>query len=426
MPRVRVYKTESKKSKPLTTSWSAKSSSNISKSESKKPTLPTQVIKTVEDRGFYLYNWISPEEFRLSFREDYLTAISNLSTPFLTIALIWSAIGYFTSFPLAIIWALGVFWVMYFLIFCYLFYKALQKWNLYAKGANVTLTDTHLVAWDMVTAYQDKPQKSKLITSLETEFDERLFWASNIEEKIKKRKEAINEKLTSIIKVVAKIGDNSSGKQLGNLIMILAIVWILYGTIFWFVYYIGLFFVSLFARWYAFIIDMIMRWKQKTEYKIQKSFLAIDTASNTLKNENKKAKWQLQEAIDNKWMNNLGKRIEKSFQKINTSASTAIDTHLKLKNILLNSKYKEIFSFEKYEHWIKTQVTEPLQKTIDLLKTNKHMLEESIKKLGKQIENMQNPWHKAALEAQKSRLEMQVHTTQKTLTSLHSSLNSLI
>ncbi len=52
-------------------------------------------------------------------------------------------------------------------------------------------------------------------------------------------------------------------------------------------------------------------------------------------------------------MNNLSKRIDTSFKKINTSANTAIETHKELKEILLNSKYKEIFSFEKYENWIK-------------------------------------------------------------------------
>ncbi len=98
-----------------------------SKSTTQETRLPREVVDTVENRGFYLYNWISSEEFRLSFKEDYLTAIANLNTPFLIIALVSSAIGFYTALPLAFIFALGVFGVMYALIFGYLFYKAIQK-----------------------------------------------------------------------------------------------------------------------------------------------------------------------------------------------------------------------------------------------------------------------------------------------------------
>ncbi len=142
----------------------------------------------------------------------------------------------------------------------------------------------------MVRAYTDNPEKSELIKSLEVEFDEKLFGTSNIEQKIEKRKQTIKEKLGTIVQITTEVGKSGNGKQLGNIMLILGIVGIIYGAIFGLVYYFGLFFVNLIALGYASIIDKVMRWKQKTEYQIQKSFSEIDTASSILQEESGKAR----------------------------------------------------------------------------------------------------------------------------------------
>lgn len=52
----------------------------------KKVTLPAEATQAVQDRGFFLYNWISVPELRLSIRSEYLNILSKINTPFLIIA----------------------------------------------------------------------------------------------------------------------------------------------------------------------------------------------------------------------------------------------------------------------------------------------------------------------------------------------------
>jgi hypothetical protein len=54
---------------------------------------PEFIEQQVDERGFYLYEWISPDELRMSVQADYLTIIRWTSTPLAIVTLIAGFVG---------------------------------------------------------------------------------------------------------------------------------------------------------------------------------------------------------------------------------------------------------------------------------------------------------------------------------------------
>lgn len=54
---------------------------------------PEFIEEKVDERGFYLYEWISPDELRMSVLADYLSIIRAASTPLAIVTLIAGFIG---------------------------------------------------------------------------------------------------------------------------------------------------------------------------------------------------------------------------------------------------------------------------------------------------------------------------------------------
>ena len=48
----------------------------------------------VDERGFYLYEWISPDELRMSVKDDYLSIIQTASMPLAIVTAISGFLGY--------------------------------------------------------------------------------------------------------------------------------------------------------------------------------------------------------------------------------------------------------------------------------------------------------------------------------------------
>ena len=49
---------------------------------------PEFIEEKVDERGFYLYEWISPDELRMSVQADYLSIIRAASMPLAVVTLI--------------------------------------------------------------------------------------------------------------------------------------------------------------------------------------------------------------------------------------------------------------------------------------------------------------------------------------------------
>ena len=60
---------------------------------------PEFIEEKVDERGFYLYEWISPDELRMSVQADYLTIIRWASMPLAIVTLIAGFIGLSAGIP---------------------------------------------------------------------------------------------------------------------------------------------------------------------------------------------------------------------------------------------------------------------------------------------------------------------------------------
>lgn len=93
--------------------------------------------------------------------------------------------------------------------------------------------------------------------------------------------------------------------------------------------------------------------------------------------------------------------------------------------MLETSKYKDIFNFTKYDRWIARQILTPIEELISLLEKTKKILTKSIEALEAQSRKKigDNFWGSSgtqAIQAQKTRLEMQMQQTETLLNTLRS------
>ena len=66
----------------------------IPEEQSSKITLPPEIQKIVDERGFYLYEWISLEELRLTMECDYLSGIQKTSKLLFVFMIIVAILGF--------------------------------------------------------------------------------------------------------------------------------------------------------------------------------------------------------------------------------------------------------------------------------------------------------------------------------------------
>jgi hypothetical protein len=96
-------------------------------------------------------------------------------------------------------------------------------------------------------------------------------------------------------------------------------------------------------------------------------------------------------------------------------AGHATDDTVKLRKLLESSKYKDIFNFVKYGHWVKNQVIAPIDEIYDLLTKNKATLGKTLIDLTNQIEKTISPSLQKPLILQRDRIEMQLESFERVM-----------
>jgi hypothetical protein len=193
----------------------------------------------------------------------------------------------------------------------------------------------------------------------------------------------------------------------------------LYAAMMAIVYFIGIFFISLFGRIFSWLAHQYLLMTSNTEHKIQTLFGDIQVSSDSLKEWQKTTVTLLSEAWRDEWKENLSGKIWESLELINSLASNATDKSIELRNILESSEYKDIFNFIKYGNWIKTQILEPIDSILNLIKKNHKTLESTITSLDEQILETTEKDLQSPLIMQKDRLIIQVESFSKIEKILH-------
>jgi hypothetical protein len=375
------------------------------------PEIQKEIKEQVDERGFYLYNWISPDELRMSVQADYLSIVKWSSIPLMAVTLIAGFIWLAWGIPGVILAVLGVLTVFYLIVFLVLVLKMLRKSYLYTRGAQVVITDDHYVSLGKVLEKSDFRGQKEAFHTMEQIFREPLFEPSRLREYVEFEKKKLFDQLRDIaIGWGRMVQWLSWSRDAGPIIMVLMIAWLLYGGMMALVYFLWVFFVAILARVFSWIADKALLTMSNTEHTIQDLFRDITDASIGLKEEKKNSITLLTEAGRNDWADKLSSRLEASFEIIDERAKDATEKSVELSKLLGKSKYQKIFNFQKYGNWMKSQVLEPIEEILDLLEKHKHTLGSTIWDLETQISNTDNPSLKKPLELSKDRIEMRLES----------------
>lgn len=373
-----------------------------------------EIEEQVDERWFYLHEWISPDELRMSVQADYLSIIRKSSMPLAVIALIFWFLWLWAGtlgVIMAVFWVLAVFYtVVLFILIVKMFYKA----YLYTKWGDLVITDNHYVSLGKVVERKNFDEQKTAFASLEKVFREPLLEPSWLAEHITLEKKNLFDQLKDIAYGWGKIVENlGRSRDAGWIMIVLVIVGILYGIMMAGVYFIGVFFVTILAQIFSWIAHRILLAVNNTEYEIQTFFKKILESSIALKQARKESVSLLDQANQNEWKDNLSGKLSNSFEEINNMASKATDDSIKLRKLLESSKYKDIFNFLKYGNWTKKQILDPIEEILLLLKKNHDILTKTFEWIKSQILNTKDPALQKPLILQKERLEIQVASLAK-------------
>ncbi len=158
----------------------------------------TEMQEQVDERGFYLYEWISPDELRMSVQADYLQIVRWASIPLAIVTFIFGLMG-LAAGPIGVIGAiLGVLGVFYSLVFLYLVIQMIRRSYLYTRGADVIVTDDHYVSGGAIVEKRDFQGQKEAFSTLERLFREPLFGSSGMSEYVKMERKNLFAQLKDI------------------------------------------------------------------------------------------------------------------------------------------------------------------------------------------------------------------------------------
>ncbi len=380
---------------------------------------PEFIEEKVDERGFYLYEWISPDELRMSVQADYLSIIRAASMPLAVVTIIagllWLAAGPI-GVILAVLWVLTVFYLIVGII---LVIKMIRKSYLYTRGANVVITDNHYVSLGEVVERENFARQKEVFHALEKTFREPLLEPSWLAEHISMEKRWLMEQLKDIALWGWKIIQNLwRSRDAGWIVLVLMVAWVLYWVMMAGVYFIGVFFVALMARVFAWIAHRALLATNNIEHRIQTLFTEIYESSLGLQEAKKSSISLLTEAGANEWAKSLSARLEESFELINARARLATDDAVELRKLLESSQYRDIFNFVKYWNWIRTQILAPIDEIYLLLEKNHTTLENTVSSLDTQIAMTPESSLQKPLILQKERIKIQLESVKRIMTML--------
>lgn len=168
--------------------------------QSTKSSIQETIQKSVDERGFYLYEWISREEFRKSIQSDYLTITRYTSIPLAILTFIAGLIGAIAG-PMGIIGAALLILIIFAsIVSILLIAQAVRKSYLYARGADIIITDDHYISGGKVLKKEDFHTQKEAFRLMESIFREPLFAPSELQEYVDFQKKSVLEQFTLIAK----------------------------------------------------------------------------------------------------------------------------------------------------------------------------------------------------------------------------------
>lgn len=395
----------------------------------------TEIEKSLDEKGFYLYEWLSKESLKNSIKLDYYSIMNKTLVPLVIISFIAGIFGYFLGALGSIISVTSVLWIAFVIIFIIFLVKIIKKWKLYSRFANIVLTDSHVSVNHNIVSHSDFRKNILDLSDVENIFAERIFHPSKVSLEIENSKNNFWSLISDIFStgsnVIGKIFNSISGSSKSDiriflfLLVVAIIVSIWTGVVLFVSYFVLLPIMYFSARILASIFHKILLLSQKTEYEINNLFVEISQKWNSLEEKIQENINFLTEAKNANWIENLSTKINSSFSEINNLALNSTNLSLKLRKKLQNSDYKNIFNFTKYDSWLKKQIILPMENLKNVLIKNEEILNSTVKSLGNQITQTQDSSFQKPLELQKIRLQNQLENIIKMRENLENQISKI-
>lgn len=406
------------------------------KNEKNITPIMTEIEKSLDEKGFYLYEWLSKENLKNSIKLDYYSTMNKTLVPLVIISFIAGVIGYFLGALGSIISVTFVLWIAFLIIFMIFLFKIIKKWKLYSRFANIVLTDSHISVNHNIISHSDFRKNILDLSDVESVFAEKIFHPSKISLEIENSKnnfwalisDVFSTGFNFIVKIFNSIRTRSSKNDANIFLFLLAIAIIVSlgtGIILLVSYFILLPIMYFSARILASIFHKMLLLSQKTEYEINNLFVEISQKWNFLEQKIQENIRFLTEAKNANWTENLSTKINSSFLEINNLALNSTNLSIKLRKKLQNSDYKNIFNFTKYDSWLKKQIILPMENLIEVLEKNEKILKNNIKSIENQILQIEDSSLQKPLELQKIRLENQLENISKMIINLKSQISKV-
>ncbi len=376
--------------------------------------IPEYIEKEVNEKWFFLYNWIDELEVKSSIERDFLKFFDKIWFV-VWIILIIVPIILFLSWALqtAFLVSFIIFSIIFIILFFAILFLSIKRSLKLRKISYITITNNYFSLNSKINKIKDwNIYWNKKIEDYAKLFEEEIFRESYL----KKSKSNIFEKvIKNILWWYYKITNFLSwrDKDTTKLLVVFILFYTIYIAVIWVFYFFGIFLLFIIGNTVAFINKKFLILKGHKITKINSNFEKINNYSENLENERKILEKNLKEAEENKWEDWLLNKINDTIEVVNSNSIKSIKAAKSLKENIKNSSFSEIFEFKTYNSWIKKQIISPLEKIISLLDTNKKKIEEKIQDIKDEANKQKNENLKENLNLAETRLSIRKKEIEK-------------
>lgn len=385
--------------------------------------IPENIQKEINEKWFFVYNWIDEKEIKTSIQIDFLEKLYYASLPIL---IIFGAIWFFVQSSSKLL-ILTIWWLIGFLSIIMIIYLIIISIKITLKAwkiSHLIITNKYFSINKKILELQDW---NKIILDKETQkiwetFHEELFKNSELKEKKDLVFKSLIKKSEENFYTILKFAEDID-KRLASL------VYIIFGA-FWvasfLIYIVWIFFAAILWIFINFAIRKYLIFKWNKILKINEDFKEIEKFSLNLINEKEILQKNLFEASENEWKDGLLLKINSWIEKVNKNANNSVNKNLELIKELKTSDFDKIFDYNLYNSWLKKQIATPIIWIIELLEKNIKVLDNQIFENEKIVQNTENINNQNQIIFSIERLKSRKNEIEKHIFTMKSYLEKLI
>lgn len=385
--------------------------------------IPENIQKEINEKWFFVYNWIDEQEIKTSIQIDFLEKLYYASLPIL---IIFGAIWFFVQSSsklliLTIWWLIGLLSIIMIIYLIIISIKiTLKAW----KISHLIITNKYFSINKKILELQDW---NKIILDKETQkiwetFHEELFKNSELKEKKDLVFKSLIKKSEENFYTILKFAEDIDKRLTALVYIIFAAFWVASFLI----YIVWIFFAAILWIFINFAIRKYLIFKWNKIIKINEDFKEIEKFSINLINEKEILQKNLFEASENEWKDGLLLKINSWIEKVNKNANNSVNKNLELIKELKASDFNKIFDYNLYNSWLKKQIATPIIWIIELLEKNIKVLNNQIFENEKIVQNTENINNQNQIIFSIERLKSRKNEIEKHIFTMKSYLEKLI